>query len=70
VECPGAVWDALAAAARRVLMEGKQEPQHLANILWAFVKVTFEGAETIALLMEQTSKELHRFNPQCLSNTA
>jgi len=47
-----------------------QEPQHLANILWAFVKVTFEGAETIALLMEQTSKELHRFNPQCLSNTA
>lgn len=31
VECPGAVWDALAAAARRVLMEGKQDNQNALN---------------------------------------
>lgn len=64
-----ALWDALAEQVEHVF-EGKQEPQHLANTLWGFGKVSYGGVKAIAVLLEKTRKELPGFNPQCLSNTA
>lgn len=64
------LWDALAQQVEHVFAEGKQEPQHLANTLWGFGKVSYGGGKAIAVLLEQTRKELPGFNPQCLSNTA